>query len=88
MAQPVQPQLRVGMENSEPIICDSCNNDTFVEVNYLRRVSRLLTGTPQDLVLNIPVFACSKCGHINEAFRLQEKKKDQEKPESPLINLP
>ena len=89
MAPQGQHQIRIGLENSNPIVCEACKNDTFVEVNYLRRISKLLTGTPQVVVMNFPAFACSKCGHINEQFRLPvEEKKPTEKPESPIISLP
>lgn len=88
MAPQAQHQIRIGLENSTAIICDSCKNDTFVEVNYLRRVSKLLTGAPQDMVMNVPAFACSKCGHVNEQFRMPEEKKQEEKPASPIISLP
>lgn len=85
MAPQAQHQIRISMENSTPITCDSCKNDTFVEVNYLRRISKLLTGSPQDMVMNFPAFACSKCGHINEQFRLPEENKQEEKPAEPII---
>lgn len=85
MSQSNQPMLRVGLESSTPIVCEECNNDTFVEVTYLRKISKLLTGSPQDMVVNIPAFACSKCGHINEQFRLVEPKAEPAKPTSPII---
>ena len=31
----------------------------------LRKASRFLTGTPNDALIPIPVFACTKCGHID-----------------------
>lgn len=50
------------------IVCESCANDTFKEVFYLRAVSRFLTGSPQDAVYPMPAFACAKCGHVNDQF--------------------
>ena len=32
-----------------------------------------MTGTAQDALLPIPVFACSKCGHVNEEFLPKER---------------
>ena len=34
----------------------------------LRTASKFVTGTPEDAIVPIPVFACDKCGHINEKF--------------------
>jgi len=79
----LEQQVRISLENSTGILCDECKNDTFTEVVYLRRVSKLLTGSPDDMIMNIPVFACSKCGHINKQFRLIEKPED--KPVSKII---
>jgi len=34
----------------------------------LRKASKFLTGTAQDALIPIPVFACGKCGHVNKDF--------------------
>jgi hypothetical protein len=34
----------------------------------LRKASKFLTGTPQDALIPLPVFSCSKCGHVNTEF--------------------
>lgn len=83
-------QLRIDLENSKPILCDECENDTFVEVNYLRRISKILTGSPQDMIMNVPAFACAKCGHVNDQFKIKfdEEKPKADKPTSPIISLP
>jgi hypothetical protein len=56
-------------KNSTPIKCESCENETFVEVVFLRKISKLLTGQPQDTVIPIPTFKCSSCNHINKDFK-------------------
>jgi hypothetical protein len=68
------PKIRLGLDNSSPITCEACGNDTFVEANYLRRVSKLLTGSPEDMVMPVPTFLCAKCQHVNENFQLPEAK--------------
>ena len=64
------PKIRVGLENSTAILCEACGNDTFVEANYLRKISKLLTGSAEDMVVPMPTFLCSKCNHINSGFRM------------------
>jgi hypothetical protein len=59
------------LKNSNPIVCENedCGNETFSEVVYLRKVSKILTGSPKDSYVPIPTFQCSKCGHINNQFK-------------------
>jgi uncharacterized Zn finger protein len=68
-------QVRVGLENSTAIVCESCGNPTFKEASYLRKVSRLLTGSAEDMLVPVPTFICTKCGHVNEQFQIKEPKK-------------
>jgi hypothetical protein len=68
------PKIRLGLDNSTPIICEACGNDTFIEAQYLRKVSKLLTGSPEDMVMPVPTFLCAKCKHVNENFQLPGSK--------------
>ena len=69
-----QSKLKVGLENSTAIVCEECESQTFKEVTYLRRISRLLTGSPEDMIVPIPAFACTSCNHVNEQFELKDQK--------------
>lgn len=73
------PKIRVGLENSTAILCEACGNDTFVEANYLRKISKLLTGSAEDMVVPMPTFLCSKCSHINSGFAIPEEKSAEPK---------
>jgi len=66
------PKIRVGLENSTAIVCEACGNDTFVEANYLRKISKLLTGSAEDMVVPMPTFLCTKCNNINSSFRIPD----------------
>lgn len=55
-------------KNTTAIKCEECESETFKEVIFLRKVSKMLTGQSQDGVIPIPAFECSKCGHINKEF--------------------
>ena len=69
-----QSKIKVGLENSTAIVCEECGSQTFKEVTYLRRISRLLTGSPEDMIVPIPAFACASCNHVNEQFKLKDQK--------------
>lgn len=73
------PKIRVGLENSTAIVCESCGNDTFIEANYLRKISKLLTGSAEDMVVPMPTFLCAKCNHINAGFAMPGEKSPEPK---------
>ena len=64
--------LNITLDKTTAIACDKCGNDTFVQVVKLRMASKFLTGTDQDALIPIPVFACSACNHVNEQFELKD----------------
>jgi uncharacterized Zn finger protein len=63
-----QMNVNISLDKTTAIECEKCNNNAFQEVLLLRKASRFITGTSQDAMIPIPVFACSKCGHVNEEF--------------------
>jgi uncharacterized Zn finger protein len=63
-----QPQLNITLDKTTPIVCEECQNEVFQEGVMLRKASKFLTGTAQDALIPIPVFSCSKCGHVNKEF--------------------
>ncbi len=64
----MEQQLNISLDKTTGMSCDECGNEVFQEGVLLRKASRFLTGTPQDAMIPIQVFACSKCGHVNEEF--------------------
>ena len=65
MQQQQGPQ--VDITATSPLVCD-CENETFKEVMYLRKESRLMSGLPEDRLVPIQLIACDKCGVLIEAF--------------------
>jgi uncharacterized Zn finger protein len=61
-------KMNISLEDTAEITCNECGSATFHEAVMLRSVSRFITGTAQDGMMPIPVFACDKCGHVNEQF--------------------
>lgn len=79
------------MAKSTPIVCEQCGCNRFIQVTLLRKVSRLLIGSPEDAVIPVPTFACQDCGNINKEFlpigisEDDKQEKPQPKPNSNLI---
>ena len=63
-----QMNMNISLDKTTELVCDECGNHSFQEVVLLRKASRFITGTAQDAMIPIPVFACSKCGYVNEEF--------------------
>lgn len=83
---PSKQQIRIDFSNTTPIVCDECGNDTFIEIVYLRKVSKLLTGSSEDQLIPIPSYACAKCHHVNDKFKLAEAP-EPEKPAGQIVSL-
>jgi uncharacterized Zn finger protein len=66
-------KMNINLEDTTEIKCDECGNATFHEAVVLRSISRFITGTAQDGMMPIPVFACDKCGHVNAQFMPQQR---------------
>ena len=67
-----QPGLNVDFSQTTAEICEKCDNDTFVQVFKMRKLSALLSPAGKETIIPINVFACNKCGHINDDFLPKE----------------
>lgn len=61
-------QISLSLDQTLEVVCNECGHKFFHQAVYLRKASGLLTGTGQPSYIPIPVFACGKCGHVNEEF--------------------
>lgn len=76
-----QMNLNIGLDKTSPVACNKCNGQVFQEGVLLRKASRLLTGTAQDALIPIQVFACMHCGNVNEEFLpIQMRQQAQPQP--------
>ena len=69
MNNPQQPQMNVDFSQTTAEVCVKCENDTFVQVYKMRKLSALLSPTGEEAMIPIQVFACYTCGHINKGFQ-------------------
>ena len=72
MNNPQQPQMKVDMSQTTSVSCEACKHDVFIPSFKLRKLSALLSPHGKETMIPIQVFACAKCGHINEEFLLKE----------------
>jgi len=62
----MKPSFDIDQTTSE--FCESCKGEAFIQSVLLRKVPALLTETGKEGYLPIQVFACVKCGHVNNHF--------------------
>lgn len=60
-------------EHGTQIFCSSCGSRFFRDVVYVYKVSRIVTGTPDDAYVPIKTLACDACGNVNEEFDMQKQ---------------
>jgi DNA-directed RNA polymerase subunit RPC12/RpoP len=71
-------KLNITIDKTIEVVCEECGSNVFSEVIMLRKASKFLTGTAQDALIPIPVFACAKCKHINSDMLSPDLKKETE----------
>ena len=76
MNNPQQPQMKIDFSQTTPEVCEACQNDTFQHLFKMRKLSALLSPAGKETMIPMNVFACAKCGHINDAFLPKETKND------------
>ena len=67
-----QPQMQVDLSQTTAEVCEKCENDTFVQVFKMRKLSALLSPAGKESMIPIQAFACAKCGHVNKGFLPKE----------------
>jgi uncharacterized Zn finger protein len=61
---------KITLKEQPTISCESCGNIYFKEVVLIKKVSKIMTGSSDDVIVPFPTYMCEKCGHVNEEFRL------------------
>ena len=61
------------MDNAKDIVCKSCDKNVFEKVFLFKKISKLLTGTPEDIIIPLETFRCVYCRIIPEEFQIDNK---------------
>ena len=56
------------MSKAKHMVCEKCQNKTFKQTLLLKKLSALLSPTGHETIVPTAVFACEKCGHVNQEF--------------------
>ena len=63
MSQNRQITLQL-LAQSSTLYCESCGHNYFYERTLFRKVSRFVTGEPEDTVIPMNIFLCGKCDEV------------------------
>ena len=58
----------VDLSKAKTMKCEKCENPTFKQTLMLHKMSAIVSPTGQETIVPSAVFACEKCGHVNEEF--------------------
>jgi hypothetical protein len=65
----MQPQqINIDFSQTTPVMCEECGHEHFTQVHLMRKLSPMLSPTGEPTLIPIPVFACTKCNHVNKEF--------------------
>jgi len=65
---------KISLPDQPTIKCENCDSIYFREVIYIKKVSKILTGTGEDTIIPFPIYKCDNCGHVNKDFNPFEEK--------------
>jgi uncharacterized Zn finger protein len=65
---------KISLPDQPTINCENCDSIYFREVIYIKKVSKILTGTGEDTIVPFPIYKCDNCGHVNKDFNPFEEK--------------
>tara|TARA_R100000655_G_scaffold42951_1_gene79011 strand:+ start:688 stop:915 length:228 start_codon:yes stop_codon:yes gene_type:complete len=68
-----QQKINIDINQTTAIVCEECDNETFIAVTFLRKVSRLISPDGQDHLWPLESMACAKCGHVNKEYNPTNK---------------
>ncbi len=68
-----QQKINIDINQTTAIKCEECDNETFIAVTFLRKVSRLISPDGQDHLWPLESMACAKCGHVNKEYNPTNK---------------
>jgi len=67
-----KPKVNIDLKEQPSVVCEKCEGVYFREVTMIKKVSKLLTGSGQYMIVPFPTYMCDGCGHVNEEFKIFE----------------
>ena len=55
--------------NSPNEVCEECGSKLFIPAYVLKKISKLVSPTGRDEVMEIPLYVCAKCGAVAPHYK-------------------
>ena len=52
--------------------CEECGGTVFIQGTKFLKISKIVTGTPQDAIIPVELYLCGDCGAINKELLPKE----------------
>lgn len=62
----------VSIKQSKSIECDNCTHDIYVQSVHVRKIPKIIAGTPKDVIIPVDVFLCANCGELQKELLADE----------------
>ena len=72
MSNDFQDSMGMDMTQTVEYTCEKCNFDVFEAKCKIRKLPADISPSGEDAIIPMQVFACGKCGHINQEFQQGE----------------
>ena len=69
-SQPNKPQI--DFSKATEMECQECKGTVFIPANKFLKVSKIVTGTPNDAIVPVELYLCGDCGEINQELLPKE----------------
>jgi len=61
-----QGQPKIDLSKATEMECQECKGTVFIPANKFLKVSKIVTGTPNDAIIPVELYLCGDCGEIVE----------------------
>ena len=62
-------QAMKGVMDSPNVVCGVCGSKVFIPAVVLKKVPSLSSPTGKEMIADIPLFVCAKCGEVPDCYK-------------------
>ncbi len=75
---PPPQQPKIDLSKAKEMRCQECGGTVFIPGTKFLKISKMVTGTPNDAIIPVELYLCGDCGEINQELLPKELKATNE----------